>query len=186
MTRRDARSAPLGALVVGVALALSSCGYGLAGRNVSLPAHIKVIAIPALANRTADTELERELTDALRRELSSRGKWKVVPDATGADVDAVVTGTIASLTTRNTLFNDTHQATRAEVAVAVSVEFKDLRDSNKILWSNPSVVSSDEYPITSGTAATDASAYLRQNSDASKRLATKFARTVVSAMLEGM
>ena len=175
-----------GALLAGTALVLSACGYGLAGRNVSLPAHIKVIAIPPLANRTPDNDLERALTQALQRELSSRGRWKVVPDATGADVDAVVTGTIVSLTSTNKLFNDAHQATRVEIAVAASVEFKDLRDNNKMLWANPSLVASDEYPITAGAAGTDPSAYLRQNSDANQRLATKFARLVVTSMLEGM
>jgi len=153
---------------------------------VSLPAHIKVIAIPPLANRTPDTALERALTDALQAELSSRGKWKVVQDASGPDVDAVVTGTIASLTQTNKLFNEAHQATRVEIAVAAGIEFKDLRDNNKMIWSNPSLVASDEYPITSGTTATDASSFLRQNQDAYKRLATKFARMVVASMLEGM
>jgi hypothetical protein len=186
VTRREAARAPYGAVLAGVALLVSSCGYGLAGRNVSLPAHIRVIAVPPLTNRTAYPDLERVLTEALQKELSSRGKWKVVQDATGADVDAVVTGIVVSLTQTNKLFNEARQATRVEIAVVSSVEFKDLRDNNKMLWSSPSLVASDEYPITSGTAATDASSFLRQNQDAYQRLATKFARTVVAAMLEGM
>jgi hypothetical protein len=183
---RLAALAPFAAALAGVALLVPACGYGLAGRNVSLPAHIKTIAVPPLANRTAFPELERVLTEALQKELSSRGKWKVVPDATGADVDAVVTGVVMSLVLTNKAFNEARQATRVEVSVVASVEFKDLRDSSKMLWSTPGLVASDEYPITSGSASTDASSYLRQNQDAYQRLAIKFARTVVGAMLEGM
>lgn len=190
-TRQVIGLAPSGAALAvaalaAVALLVSACGYGLAGRNVSLPAHIKVIAIPPLANRTSSPDLERVMTEALQRELSSRGKWKVVPDATGADVDAVVTGIILSLTPRNVAFNDARQATRVEISVAASIEFKDLKDNGKMIWSNASLVASDEYPITSGTSATDASAFLRGNTDATQRLATKFARAVIGAMLEGM
>ena len=186
MTGRAAVIAPFGAFLAGVALLVSGCGYGLSGRSVSLPAHIKVIAVPPLTNRTADPELERVLTKALQTELSNRGKWKVVQDAAGADVDAVVTGIVVSLTLTNKAFNEARQATRVEIGVVASVEFKDLRDNSKMLWSTPGLVTSDEYPITSGTVSTDPASYLRQNSDAYQRLATKFARTIVAAMLEGM
>jgi len=174
-------------LIVAAVTALSSCGYGLAGRNVSLPDHIKVIAVPMLTNRTAVPDLDQMLTQAILKELQSRGRFRVVPDAKGADVDAVVSGSVSNLTLTPKTFNQ-GQATRVDIAVMASIELKDLRNSNKVLWSNPGVTASDEFPIGAGTgtAPVDAAAYLRQNNDAYQRLAAKFARTVVTSMLEGM
>ena len=176
------------ALAIAAALAiLPACGYGLAGRNVSLPEHVKVIAVPQLTNKTSDPDLGEALTSALTRELQSRGRWRVVPDASGSDVDAVVTGTISALSQVMKAINQ-GQPTRVEIFVTASVELKDLRDNNKVLWSNPALLSSEEFPISPGSTPqnTDVTAFLRQNNDATRRLALKFARTVVSSMLEGM
>ena len=78
MTRSHASVA---AALVGAALAVSACGYGLAGRNVSLPDHVKTIAVAPFANRTGVSDLDTVLQKAVLTELQSRGRWKVVPDA---------------------------------------------------------------------------------------------------------
>jgi hypothetical protein len=152
-----------------------------------LPDHVKVIAVTMLTNRTSMPDLEQILTQAIQKELQSRGRYRVVPDASRAGVDAVVSGAVASLSQTPKAFNQ-GQATRLEIAVMGSIELKDLRDNNKVLWSNPGVSASDEFPIVTGAGAApvDAAAYLRQNNDAFQRLAAKFARTVVTSMLEGM
>jgi hypothetical protein len=164
---------------------LSACGYGLAGRNVSLPDHVKVIAVTTLTNRTSFPDLDQILTQAVLRELQSRGRWRVVPDATDPDVDAVVSGSISSLSLTPKAINQ-GQPTRVDIFVTAGLELKDLKNNNKVIWSNPSLVSSDDFPIAAGTSATDATAFLRQSQDATQRLAAKFARTVVATMLEGM
>jgi len=171
------------ALLIGAAVALPGCGYGLAGRTVSLPDHVKVIAVPMLTNRTANPGVDQIVTEALRNELQGRGRWRIVPDASGADVDAVVTGSVNSVVPTPTALNQ-GQATRVALTVSASIELKDVRN-NKVIWSNGGVVASDEYPIPAGTTV-DPSQYVRQNQDAFARLATKFARAAVSSMLEGM
>jgi hypothetical protein len=166
-------------------LLLSACGYGLAGRTVSLPDHIKVIAVTTFTNRTQNPDLGQILTQAVQRELQGRGRWRVVPDTSTTDPDAVVSGTISGASITPKAFNQ-GQATRVEVFVTSAIELKDLRNNNKVIWSNPSLLSSEEFPIAPGTQANDVNAFLRQSSDATQRLALKFARTVVASMLEGM
>jgi outer membrane lipopolysaccharide assembly protein LptE/RlpB len=172
-----------GALLLVVALGVA-CGYGLAGRTVSLPDHVKTIAVTSLTNRTAQPGLDQTLTDAVRRELQGRGRWRVVPDASDPGVDAVLSGTINAIQLIPTAQNQ-GQATRVNVSVVSGLELRDLRNNNKVLWANPGLVTVDEYPISAGTSL-DPSAFLRQNQDAYQRIAQKFARTVVSTMLEGM
>ena len=73
-------------------VAMAGCGlwpYGFAGGG--LPAHIKTIAVLAFDNETPVSELPRDLTESLRRELSSRLGLREAPENRA---NALVTGTI--------------------------------------------------------------------------------------------
>jgi len=63
----------------------SGCGYALAGRGSFLPTDIRVVGIPQLVNRTTFFDVEQILTEKIRNEFIGRGKYRVVPEATGAD-----------------------------------------------------------------------------------------------------
>jgi hypothetical protein len=82
---------------------MSSCGYSLAGRGSSLPATIRSVGIPLFENATPVFELEQLMTEKVRLEFIGRGKYKVLPDAPGAD--AVLIGGITSVTITPTSFN---------------------------------------------------------------------------------
>lgn len=178
---RVGRTVLLGALAVVTAAASASCGYALAGRGSYLPAHIQTIGVPLFLNRTSIFEVEQRLTEKVRSELISRGKYKVVPEATG--VDAVLLGTITSIGIAPASFTDERQATRYQVIVTVSIEFRDLVNDT-VIWTNPSLAFRDEYEVTTGENALDPNAFFGQGSNAVERLSQDFARTVVSAILE--
>jgi len=76
-----------------------------------------------------------------------------------------------------------HLVFGGELASLEGVEFKDLK-SGKVLWSNPAVQFREEYePATAGAVA-DVTAFFGQDVNAYDRIATEFARSVVSALLE--
>ncbi len=164
------------------ALSLSGCGYALAGRGSFLPDYIKVIGVPQFENKTSTFNLDQKITEQVRQELQGRGnRYRVLPEATG---DAIITGVISGLSLTPTGFNANQQATRYQVTVSASVEFRDTH-TNKILWSNPSLQFREEYPISSSTSATtDASAFFGQDATSLTRLAQSFARSVVTSILE--
>src|SRR6266850_921002 len=97
-------------LLVLALLGHAGCGYSLAGRGSFLPEYIKRIGIPLFVNNTAVFDLDRQVTDKVRSEFIGRGKYTIVPDATG--VDGLLTGTIASVTLTPVAFNTAQQATR--------------------------------------------------------------------------
>src|ERR1051325_8432813 len=97
------------AVLLGLALE-SGCGYTLAGRGAFLPAYIKVIGIPLFVNNSAVFDLDRQVTERVRSEFIGRGKYTIRPEATA--VDAVLTGTITSVTLTPVAFNAAQQATR--------------------------------------------------------------------------
>jgi hypothetical protein len=168
-------------LVLALALLVhSGCGYSLAGRGSFLPAYIKRIGVPMFTNNTAVFDLDRQVTDRVRTEFIGRGKYTIVPEA--VSVDGLLTGVITSVTLTPVNFNTGQQATRYALTLTASVEFKDVR-ANRVLWSNPSMQYREEFSLDP-TSAVDTTTFLGQDVNARERMATEFARALVSAILE--
>ncbi len=161
--------------------ALPGCGYSLSGRGSFLPAYIKTIGVPQFANNTPVFDIERRVTEGVRAELRGRGKYKVVPET--SDVDAVLSGEISSITLAPAAFTQQQQASRYALTVIAKIEFKDVK-ANKVIWSNPAMTFREEYDVTTAGDAPDPNAFLGQDVNAQERLATQFARSIVSAILE--
>ena len=160
-------------------LTSAGCGYSLAGRGSFLPAHIQTIAVPLFKNNSSVFDVERRITEKVVSELSGRGKYRVV---TGNEPrDAVLEGTISSITSAPAATNNQRLATQMAIVLTANVQFRDLKD-NKVLWSNPAMQFREEYSI-SGTV-TDPNAFFGQDVNALERMAGEFARTLVSAILE--
>lgn len=172
----------LHALLIGVlAIAGSGCGYSLAGRGSFLPSYIRVIGVPEFGNQTPYTDVERRFTERVRTEFIGRGRYQVLAQESGAD--AVLRGTITGLSLVPANFNESQQATRYTIIVNTRIEFVDLK-TDKPIWQNPSMVFREEYELPADTQAGNPSAFFGQSSNALERVATDFARTVVSAILE--
>lgn len=172
---------PLAFLVLLAALACTSCGYTLAGRGSFLPDTIKTIGVPDFTNKTPYFEVGQTLAQRVRTEFIGRGKYKVFPQETG--VDAILKAQINSITLAPAGFNDTQQATRYVITVSLGIQLIQAVD-NKVLWQNPSQTFREEYQITSGGGVLDAATFFGQGSNAVDRMATDFAKSVVSAILE--
>ncbi len=64
---------------------LSSCGYRVGGTASRLPPGLKVIAVPALLNRTNQYRVEQRMTQAVVREFLARTKYRIVSTEDSAD-----------------------------------------------------------------------------------------------------
>lgn len=182
MTSTQRRQCTSVALIGLAWLALSGCGYALAGRGSFLPNYVKTIGVPNLVNNTSAFDVELFLTARLRQEFIGRGKYKVVPEATGAD--AVLTGEISSINISPTRFNDQQQATSYAVVIVLKMEFRD-EVQGRVLWDNPALVFREEYDVilVAGTV-TDPSLFFGSSNNALDRISADFGRTVVSSILE--
>ncbi len=167
--------------VILLAVVVSGCGYALAGRGNTLPDDIRRIGVPTFQNLSTTPDLDRIFTEAVRVELQSRGKYKVVPETTG--VDAVLSGSIRLGPPEVTAFTSAQQASKISITVIASAEFKLTRD-NKIFWSTPALRVSDEYDVIAGTSVNDLAALFTQAPNAIDRLAKAFARSLVQSILE--
>lgn len=165
-----------------VALAASAgCGYTLAGRGNTLPVHIKTIGVPQCVNHTPTPDIDGVITDKLRQEFQSRGKYLINPDIGGAD--ATLSCVINSVNIISVDFGPDRLPTRQAIVVTASIEFKDVRE-DKVLFTNPGFQARDEFTVSTGQSVLDANAFLRTNVQAAERLAQSFAKTIVTSILE--
>jgi hypothetical protein len=162
--------------------ALPGCGYSLAGRGAFLPDYIRTIAVPQFTNATPVPDIERRVTERVQAELIGRGRYTVEP-VQRAGADAVLIGSISSITIVPVAFTQQQIASRYVLTMTAQVEFKDLK-TDKVIWANPAVQFREEFEPTTGAAEANAADYFGQDANALDRIATEFARSVVSALLE--
>jgi hypothetical protein len=172
----------IGAVLVACA-SVSSCGYTLAGRGNALPDWIKRIGVPMLLNQSTTPEIDQILTEAIRQELRSKGRYMVVADSTG--VDAVLTGAIRPIRTDAMGLTEARQAARYNVTVMASIEFKELK-TNTVIWTDPTARYSEEYDLPSGATGTDPTLVFQADRQALERLARAFARRIIASIFEAM
>ena len=181
--RLSRRAVVAAALAPAMALSMAGCGYALAGRGSFLPDDIQVVGIPPLVNRTTFFDVEQILTEKTRNEFIGRGKYRVVPEAAGAD--AVLNAEITSITLSPVGFTDVQLASRYRFVMTMKVDFVDAR-AGRSLWANDALSFSGEYDLTSqgGPGTIDSSSFVDQQRGSFDRISSDVARTVVTAILE--
>jgi hypothetical protein len=170
------------ALILTLAFASSSCGYALAGRGSFLPDYIKVVGIPPIENRSTFLQVEQVLTEKIRTEFIGRGKYAVVPEASGSD--AVLSGEITGISAQPVGFNENQIASRYLFIMTMKVQLTDARTS-MVLWSNDALTFREESEMTTkGATVLEGAAFIDQERSSFDRIAGDVARTVVTAILE--
>lgn len=178
--RRNRTSASrLGAAVLaGVALVVSSCGYHIAGKADTLPETIRTIAIPTFANGTTEYKIEQYLTQAVAHEFIARTRYRVVDRE--EEADALLQGSVVNFFVFPVIFDpESGRATAISILTQVQVSLWD-RQSGKQIYVNPNFEARERYEVT-----TDPEAYLEERQAALVRSSQAAARSLVSAILEG-
>ena len=165
-------------LMAGLATA---CGYALAGRGNSLPAHIRIIGIPQFVNQSLTADLDVLFGDAVRQEFLGRGRYRIVTDTTG--VDALLTVTLLPIVVTPIEFTPARQASKYAVAVTASVQFTDEREK-KAHAVNPAFRIVDEYILPPQSTGTDPVTLFGADRNALERVSRRFARDLVTSILE--
>ena len=159
------------------AVSLAGCGYRLAGTGTFLPKNIKTIAVAPFENRTGRPEIEVRTTEAVARELTRHGGYKIVTDK--AQADAYLEGAVTDFRTTPVQFNAEGRATRLETAVVLRASLRDLA-SGEILWSQANLLFRDQYDVQQQEAN-----YFDLETTALDSLARGAAETLVNSITEG-
>lgn len=157
----------------------SGCGYALVGRGTVVDPSIKKIGVPLFKDSTGKVGLDQKVTQKVIEELLKRGRFDVVSDRTG--VDALVEGELLRYDAAPVGFSDAGsrtQASRFAITLTARVRYMKVGQEEPI-WANESFSFRDEYEVGS-----DPSAFFDRETQAQERMATSFARSLISAMLE--
>jgi hypothetical protein len=149
--------------------------------NSGLPKDIKIVAVPVFQTEAKGLRyrVESRFTDAVSSQLLRGGHGiKVQGATTGAD--AVVEGTIRDFTFSGVLLDSQGRARVYEVTVTSAVTIRDLRD-NKILYDNQNLVFRDSFEFSE-----DPRSFFNEEDPAVERMASAFAESVVSTIVNGM
>ena len=174
MSRRARVPAVCILLAAGIA---AGCGYKLAGTGTFLPKNIRVIAVAPFENRTGRPEIELRTTEAVARELTRHGGFKIVTDKTKAD--AYLEGAVTEFHTTPVQFSSEGRATRLESTVVLRASLRDLA-SGEVLWSQANLLFRDQYDVQQQEAD-----YFDLETTALDVLAQGAAQTLVNSITEG-
>jgi curli biogenesis system outer membrane secretion channel CsgG len=167
-----------------VLLGLSlGCGYSLVGRGITTDPTIKRIGVPLFKDRTGKLGLDQKVTQKVSEELLRRGRFDVVPQATG--VDALVEGEIIAYSVQPIGFGDVAvaagtqtQASRYAISIVARVKYSKIGQAEPI-WQNESFSFRDEYDVGDNPAT-----FFDREDQTIERMSSSFAKNLVSAMLE--
>jgi outer membrane lipopolysaccharide assembly protein LptE/RlpB len=176
VVRRGKSLRALAALLGCVALCGGGCGYALVGRTSTLPVSIKILQFETLTNQTPRVGVEQRLSREIARELASRGRFRVQPDAAGAD--AALTGAVTGFDLYAVAFDEQGRAREYQVRITAKVALRAADE--KVIWENPSYSFQDNYSFS-----TSAASYVDRENEAIDRVAERFAESLVSNLLEG-
>lgn len=160
-----------------ISLFFIQCGYHLRGTGSSLPDHIKSIAIPMFKNSTTRYQLDLKLTQSVIDEMVSRGKVELSQDMSSSN--AVLMGEIVAFNANPIGFSSQMAtADRYSISVIAKITLRDLVNK-KVIYSNSSFVFQGEYEVPEGAD------FESRESEAIDEIAERFARSLVSQILEG-
>jgi len=158
-------------------LALTSCGYHVAGTNDVLPKNVKAIAVPAFGNVTTRYKISDLLAAAITREFISRTRYRIVSDP--GQADAVLSGAVVNFVSYPTIFDSkTGRAAGVQAIVMMQLSLRD-RATSAVLFERPHMEFRQNYEIS-----VNPQAYFDESEVAMDRLSRDVARFVVSAVLD--
>jgi outer membrane lipopolysaccharide assembly protein LptE/RlpB len=162
-----------------VSALISACGYHVSGRRASLPKSIRVIAVPALENKTTSYRIEQKLTAATVHEFLAKTSYKV--SSNPASGDAVLRGTVLSVEAVPLLFDTaTGRATTMLVTVRCEITLTETT-TQKVLYQTDNFLFRNEYEISTNV---NVKSFFEEQDPALDRLAQDFATKLVAAVIE--
>ena len=162
---------------LGLLLALTGCGYHVAGRSSRLPTDVQVLAVPMFVNQTQTYRVEQMLTRDVVREFIDRTHYHVVNDK-GDDADAVLKGIVVSAHAAPLTYDDqSGHVSSAVVSLTMKVTLVDHH--GHVLFENPNYVFRQQYQVSR-----EVTSFFEESTPALERMSQDFARTLVTDILE--
>ena len=133
--------------IVGFALVVGACGYSLHGH---LPADVRTVAVPILANRTTKPFVETEMTRALADAFATDGRLKI---ASRDAADAVLEGEVTGYELVSIAFDPAANVRLYRLVVTMNVRFRDIR-RNTLLFEQQGLSEKADFRVSGAVSET--------------------------------
>jgi len=173
----DPERRPAAVVTAFLLVLLAGCGYHLVGHSSTLPTGIQSVGIPTFVNRTNRPELEQRVTEHVIDEFTTRGRVRILPGEEGAQ--AVLRGEILSYIVTPVVISEQGRATRYEILITAHVTLSETT-TDRVLWEDDHFLFKRQYDV-----ATSPQVFIDQEIVAIDDVATDFAKSVVTSILEG-
>ena len=130
-----------------IALLASGCGYSLHGH---LPADVRTVAVPILANRTTKPFVETEMTRALADAFATDGRLKI---ASRDVADAVLEGEVIGYELVSIAFDPALNIRLYRLVVTMNVRFRDVR-RNTMLFQQQGLSEKADFRVSGAVSET--------------------------------
>jgi len=163
---------------VGVFLALvfSGCGYRVASKN-RITSSYRTLTVTPLENQTTIFEVEQILTQALVNSFVEKTGFKIVEE--GDNPDLVLKGRVVNAYATPVIFGRATFGSTFLVTLNAAIEIQE-KSSGKVVFRNENYVFREQYEIN-----VDPKNFFSELNPALERIATDFAASVVTTVLEG-
>jgi outer membrane lipopolysaccharide assembly protein LptE/RlpB len=160
------------ASVLAAVLLLGGCGYSVRGH---LPADVRTVAIPILANRTLKPAVETEMTRALADAFATDGRLKVV----SRDIaDALLEGEVMSYELVSIAFDPEANVRLYRLVVTLNVRLRDVR-RNTVLFDGQALSEKADFRVSGAVSET-----ISREEIALRAATLDIARAVVALAIE--
>ena len=129
----------------------AGCGYHFIGENSEVLSGINAIAIPYFENKTYQSGLERQVTEALVDEFV---KSRAIPIVSEGDADAVIRGVIEEFREFVSAFDENDNALEYGSFLSLSVTLE-RKETGEVLWRNKKLTHFEDYNVSSAIALTE-------------------------------
>ena len=129
-------------LALVVFAALAGCGYHFKGTGLKAPEGVRTIAITMLENRTSESGIETFFTSDLAYEFTRSKMLRVVGKDTA---DAVLSGTVASLTVDTISHTASYYSDERRVTITLDLALK--RADGKVIWSDSALSDKEAFKV---------------------------------------
>jgi outer membrane lipopolysaccharide assembly protein LptE/RlpB len=125
------------------AVSVSACGYGFSGQG-QFPEGVQHIFVEVFDNRTSKTGIERIVTNQVIDEFTRQRQKSLVDSA--ANADAILKGTIRTISTRTVARVGTEVASQREVVMTVDLTLV-RQNGGQILWAAKGIQDRQIYDV---------------------------------------
>ena len=129
----------------------SGCGYHFIGENSEVLSGITAIAIPYFENKTYQSGLERQVTEALVDEFV---KSRTVSIVSEGEADAVIRGVVEEFREYVSAFDENDNALEYGSFLSLSVTLE-KKDTGEVLWRNKNLTHFEDYNVSPEIASTE-------------------------------